>query len=308
MMIVCAGQSLIDCIITENGSMDVADDIVLSPGGEAFNEACVFAALGDEVYLSSAIGDDHAGSILKTEALQRGIHIFNDGYSGRTPVSLLTVDSTGNRKSKVSKVHDLTGFTPTLPTDKKIACVSMGSLFRPPFLTPEACYTFAEKAKSSGAILLADTKMPKGTDPKLSDYADTLALLDFITPNEQESEHYTGYNDPEKAARVFHSLGVQNVIIKLSDHGCYISPQQEEAFYLPAYKVDVVDGIGAGDTFAAGLLHSLIAGKSLKEAAVFASACAALCVGSRGAVSAIHSPEQVEEFLSNQRTACSKVI
>ena len=42
-MVICAGTSLIDCIVTEAGSEAVAEDITLSPGGEAFNEAVVNA-------------------------------------------------------------------------------------------------------------------------------------------------------------------------------------------------------------------------------------------------------------------------
>ncbi|MDO4960966.1 MAG: carbohydrate kinase family protein [Eubacteriales bacterium] len=302
-MIVCAGQALIDCIISGGEAGDVAENISLNPGGEAFNEASVLAALGERVYLSSAIGSDHAGMILQNEAQNSGITVLNQNYSGRTPVSLLDVDSTGNRKSRVSRVHELKGYIPALPgavEGERIDFVTMASLFRPPFLDPGVCFDFASAAKSMGAMLLADTKLPKGNDPKLSEYADVLGILDYITPNETEAEHYTGYSEPERAAEVFHSYGVKNVIIKLSDKGCYVSPEKETAFYIPAFKVKVVDGIGAGDTFAAGFMHSLVKGKNLQESAFYASACAAVSVTGTGGASVIKSEKQIEEFLTSE--------
>ena len=299
-MIVCSGSAMIDCIISGNDK-DVADDIALSPGGEAFNEASALAALGNDVCLNAAVGEDHAGSILRAAAARSGFRILPDTYRGRTPVSLLEVDETGNRRSKVSRIHALDGFLPSLPENRDISFVTMGSLFRPPFLDPEICLRFAASAKTAGAYLLADTKLPKGTSPKLEDYAETLALADYLTPNETEAAYYTGCSDPAEAAEVFHSFGVRNVIIKLSDKGCYLSPEKGKPFLLPAFPVEVVDGIGAGDTFAAGLIHSLIRGKDLHSAAVFASACAAVSLTGRGAVSALHSEAQVLEFLEAQR-------
>lgn len=299
-MIVCAGSAMIDCIITGNDA-DVAEDIALSPGGEAFNEASALAVLGNEVYLNAAVGKDHAGNILRIAAREAGFRIMPESYAGRTPVSLLAVDETGNRKSRVSRVHALTGFSPSVPADCRISFVTMGSLFRPPFLDPEVCVRFASAAKAAGARLLMDTKLPKGTSPVLKEYADTLALADYLTPNETESEYYTGCSDPAEAAAVFHSFGVRNVIIKMSERGCYISPEDGADFRLPAFPAEVVDGIGAGDTFAAGLIHRLVRGDKLRDAAVFASACASVSLTGRGAVSALHSEAQVLEYLQKQQ-------
>ncbi len=297
-MIVCAGASMIDCILTEGGGGAVAEDISLCPGGEAYNEASVFAELGEEVCLVSAIGSDHAGMILRNEADRMGIRLHTGDYSGRTPVSLLTVDAAGNRISRVSKIHALKGYVPTLPAEVRIDFVSMGSLFRPPFLDPEICLAFAREAKEAGAVLMADTKMPKGTDPKLSDYSEVLKLLDFITPNEQEALYYTGASGPEDAARVFLDYGVKTAIIKQSEKGVYIASSEGDSFSLPAFETPVIDGIGAGDTFAAGFIHSLRNGAPLREAARFGSACAAVCVSVRGAAPPEYFEDSVSKFLN----------
>ncbi|MEE0954876.1 MAG: carbohydrate kinase family protein [Eubacterium sp.] len=305
-MIVCTGGSLIDCIVTEKGSAQVADDISLSMGGEALNESIVLARLGEEAVLSAPVGHDFAGEAIRGKLRAEGVHLLSD-YQGKTPVSILTVDSRGERKSRVSRAHDLPGFLPELPEDKRPAFVTMASLFRPPFLDPQACFTFAENVKKCGAGLLADTKLPKGTDPKLDSYRATLELLDFITPNELESEHYTGCSNPVEAAKIFQSYGVSNVIIKLGPKGCYCLPESGNGFYGPAFSVDCVDGIGAGDAFNAGLIYSLAHGAELEDAIRFASACGAVSTTARGAVAGIKSAKQIGDFLKQKApTTCRK--
>ena len=284
-MVICTGTSLIDCIVTEAGSEAVAEDITLSPGGEAFNEAVWLASLGEEVLFCSAVGTDFAGDALRRVLAEHGVMLSSD-YGGQTPVSLLTVDRRGERKSKVSKAHNLDGWEPILPPDARPDFVTMASLFRPPFLDPAAALRFSRSAKAAGAYLLADTKLPKGADPQLDDYRETLALLDFITPNETEAAHYTGCADPVEAARVFQRYGVKNVIVKLGERGAFVLPESGEGFFQPALPVDCVDGIGAGDSFNAGLIHALITGASLREAAAFGTRCAARCVTMRGGIAA----------------------
>ena len=295
--IICSGTVLIDCIVTRAGSADVADDISIAPGGEGFNGATALARLGEDVTLAAAVGNDFAGRAVRSLIESDGIKILS-GFDGKTPVSLLTVDDHGERKSRVSLAHQYPGYRPGLPKDLSgVSFVTMASLFRPPFLEPQMALEFARTVHSSDALLLADTKLPRGTDPQLKDYAETLQLIDIITPNKEEALHYTGAKTPEEAAAVFRSYGVKNVIVKLGAQGCYVLPEEGDSFTCPAFRVTCVDGIGAGDTFNAGLIHALNTGASLREAVRYASACAAICVTGRGATSALQSEAQVKELL-----------
>ncbi len=295
--IVCAGQALVDCIFTGGRSGGVVDDVSLCPGGEAFNEAVSASRLGAAVLLVAGIGNDPAGVLLNSTALAEGVDMSASPLieGGHTPVSGLFVDDRGERSSLVGKRHGIADYVPALDGIDGISAVSMASLFRRPFIDPKVCYDFALSAKERGSILLADTKLPKGGALRLEDYRQTLALLDYITPNEQEAAYYTGVSDPVESARIFHSWGVGCVIIKLAERGCYVSQLGGGVFALPAIPTKVIDGIGAGDTFAAGLLVRLCEGAQLYDACRFATACASLCVSHRGAVGGILSRTQVEE-------------
>ena len=299
-MILCAGQTLIDCIVTDHGQQDVAEDISLCTGGEAFNEAVTLARLGADVALLGGMGRDAAGQLLRAQAETEGVRLLDSGFAGATPVSLLMIAPDGGRKSRTGKAHALTGFVPEIPDEETPRAVTMASLFRPPFYDPAVCARFAKQAKARGALLLADTKLPKGRKVVLSDYRETFGLVDIITPNEEEALHYTGEREPQKAAAVFHRLGVNTVIIKLAERGCYVSVKEGETFSLPAFPVNVVDGVGAGDAFSAGLLYRLLQGADLYDATRFASACGALTAAHRGAVGGVQSAEQVFEKMKNE--------
>jgi sulfofructose kinase len=64
-----------------------------------------------------------------------------------------------------------------------------------------------------------------------------------------------------------------------------------------AFKVDVVDTLGAGDTFHGAFALALIEGKSVNEALRFASAAAALKCVRFGGITSAPTRDEVEKFL-----------
>ena len=92
----------------------------------------------------------------------------------------------------------------------------------------------------------------------------------------------TGETEPPAMARVFAGRGVSATVIKLGEDGCYARARERE-FRIPAYPVArIVDTLGAGDAFAAGLLAGLARGWGLEAACRLANAAGASCVGAAG--------------------------
>ena len=131
----------------------------------------------------------------------------------------------------------------------------------------------------------------------LDEIADSLPLIDYITPNEDEARYCTGEDEPEKMADAFLAKGARNVIIKLGGKGCYFKNKDED-ICLPAYDVDAVDATGAGDNFLAGFASEILRGSSNREALEFANACGAICSTAVGASAALKNREQVVEFMN----------
>ena len=89
-------------------------------------------------------------------------------------------------------------------------------------------------------------------------------------------------------------------MITLGGRGVYIATREKRGM-LPAFRVDAVDTTGAGDAFNGGLVTALAEGKDLWEAAVFASALAALSVQRIGTTPSMPVRAEIDAFLQEHR-------
>ena len=151
-------------------------------------------------------------------------------------------------------------------------------------------------ARDASVLTVADTKLPNFRFLKLDDLADSLPLIDYITPNEDEARYCTGRDRPEEMAGEFLRRGVKNVIIKLGARGCYFQ-NASVSLFLPACDIRAVDATGAGDNFLAGFLSELLRGAPAEDALRFANACGAVCASAVGACAGLRSRAQVLEVL-----------
>ena len=213
------------------------------------------------------------------------------------------VHADGTRKSITSSAHRYQ-FHPEEKTERfsDARALMLGSLFRAPFDDPEIIFSVLRAAKASGQFVFADTKLPNGRILRLDDLRDSLSLIDYLTPNEDEARWFSGKESPDDMADVFLNRGVRNVIIKLGGKGCLFR-NAEERILLPACDIQAVDATGAGDNFLAGFASEILRGASHADALRFANACGAICATAVGAGTALRSREQVLRFLKERNCA-----
>ena len=75
-----------------------------------------------------------------------------------------------------------------------------------------------------------------------------------------------------------------------------------------AFPVEVMNVLGAGDAFMAGLLRGLLRGESWEKAATYANACGALVVTRHGCAPAIPSKQELDYFIDNPDRWKSKTL
>ena len=75
-----------------------------------------------------------------------------------------------------------------------------------------------------------------------------------------------------------------------------------DEFQIPAFQVETVDALGAGDSFVAGFVAGLSKGWDLHRTARFACAVGAMCVTALGATPGIRSLEETEAFIRQTST------
>lgn len=128
-----------------------------------------------------------------------------------------------------------------------------------------------------------------------------LAACDVLIVNEIEAQQLSGVTvlDPasvREAARALRARGVNDVIITLGAQGLYYDGT-DGIHRIPGQSVEVVDTVGAGDTFCGALAAALAENRPWSEALVFAAAAAHLSVGRLGAQPSIPRREEIAAFL-----------
>lgn len=264
-----------------------ADEIRMSTGGDALNEATVLARLGKRVRLATVIGKDMAGRMLAEHCAAEGIVLedgcFHDDIA--TGINIVLVEDDGERSfltnphgslRKLSLSHIKMPFSPCT----KILCFA--SIFVSPEIDTAALVRIFKTAGEQGITVCADMTTCKNGETA-EDMAPALAYVDYLFANAKEASLITGREAQEESATCLVQAGAANVIIKCGAAGCVVH-SRTECFAVPAEPgVECVDTTGAGDSFAAGFLNALSEGRSLKECAVYANKCGALAVSSVGA-------------------------
>jgi len=122
--------------------------------------------------------------------------------------------------------------------------------------------------------------------------------VDVLLPGVEEGEILLGLDDPEEIIKGFYDMMEEGslVVLKLGSEGA-LYYQGDQIVHVEPYKVDnIVDLIGAGDAFAAGLITGLLRDMSIKEAVELANLVGALCITVKGDIEGLPTWEQVEVY------------
>jgi 5-dehydro-2-deoxygluconokinase len=118
--------------------------------------------------------------------------------------------------------------------------------------------------------------------------------------NQVECEVAVGTGEPEKAADLLLEQGLELAVVKLGGDGAYVASADGARSFVPAVRVEVVCGLGAGDAFGGALCHGLLSGWDPVRAVRFANAAGAI-VASR--LLCAPAMPTVDEVLDVQRQA-----
>jgi sugar/nucleoside kinase (ribokinase family) len=101
--------------------------------------------------------------------------------------------------------------------------------------------------------------------------------VDFIKPNEHESETITEERDPILALRRLQELGDAIPIVTLAERGSLLL-NGNQLVRVPVYHTRALDPTGAGDVYAGSFITEYDRTRELTEAALFASAAGSIMV------------------------------
>lgn len=278
------------------------EQISMTIGGDAINEATIISRLGHKIGLMSMVGKDAVGNFIIEHCQKNGIDYsgisVKEGIDTSINVGLVTADGertfVTNRNGSLWKMTiddvDLSRFS-------EARLLSLASIFNNPLLDCKALVRIFQEAKKYDMIICADMIKAR-LGETLEDIREALGYVDYFFPNYEEACMMTGEVELEKIADIFLACGIGHVVIKTGKKGCYIKNQDQSILEVPAMQgITAIDTIGAGDNFASGFIAAILEGKSLEECAQFANVTASISVQSIGATTGVKNREQVNARL-----------
>ena len=278
------------------GELLVTDDFLMGAGGCAANVAVVLSKLGVGSRVVGKVGRDSFGDFVTSSLAGLGIDVSFIGRSetmGTAKTVIVPVAGEDRRYiHTVGANADLTGqdFGPAAMSGVDV--VYLGGYLVLPGLRPGAVVELFEAAHRAGAHTLLDVVLPGDTHASMDDLRSILPSVDFFLPNDDEARQLTGEQDPERQAACFNEAGAATVVITMGGDGLLVRTAADTRL-LTASRVEVVDGSGAGDAFAAGLIVGILEGWPLERSLRFASEVGALACTALGCSAGIPDREQV---------------
>ncbi len=280
-----------------DGETVVGDQFVTYAGGKGANQAVATARMGARSAMVGRVGDDMFGPQLIELLQSAGVATDSVGVSSNTSsgIAVISVGQAGqNRIVQVLGANDACGeaefdaISALLPETSALLLqleVSIGLSQR-----------VAEQAYAQGVTVILD---PGPVRPVPTEFYRHVSV---ITPNETEAEALVGHPiaDIGAAAAAAHELvvrGVGDAVIKLGSMGAYWS-DGNDAGHVPAFPVDAVDTVAAGDAFNGAMAVALAEGVGLPEAVRWGCAAGALSVTKVGAQDSMPARETVTSLLN----------
>src|SRR3954470_21356624 len=129
------------------------------------------------------------------------------------------------------------------------------------------------------------------------EYGRMLDYVDVAVGNRDEVEVAVGTRDPAEAAGRLLDRGLRLVVVKQGADGVLVATS-EGTVVVPPRRVDVVNGLGAGDAFGGALCHGLLAGWGPERTARLANAAGALVASRLACADAMPTLGELERSLA----------
>ena len=268
-------------------------------GGKGANQAVAAGRAGAQVSMVGRVGDDiFAAQALKT-LVESGVDVSTVGVtpSTSTGIAVITIDdSAQNQIIQVLGANDTCGDEEEGKVIGQLAGAS--ALLLQLEVSVELSLRCAQAARERGVRVILD---PSPVRPVPEAF---YSCCDIITPNETDAQALVGgpvtdRYSAERAAETLLQRGVGAAIVTLGPQGSYYATSSGAHGFVPAFQVDAIDSVGAGDAFNGALAAALGEGNDLSRAVRFASAAGALSVTRSGAQDSMPSRSEIDALLNS---------
>jgi ribokinase len=271
-----------------------------TPGGKGANQAVAAARLGAAVRMAGCLGDDDFGRQLLAALRGEGVDADAVRTVTGTPTGLamISVDPAGENLITVAPGANHQVGAPEVsaalenPGDILVICAEI------PVPAIRAALT---RLRGRHCVLNLAPAPPEAAAIVAGQH------LDWLVVNETEAaavlgRRVSGLADAGQAATALTAAGVRHAVVTAGAHGVALASAPANANApepanapetIPAFRVEAVDTVGAGDTFVGALAAALAAGVPAAEAVRAAAAAGATAATRPGAQAGMPRPEDI---------------
>jgi sugar/nucleoside kinase (ribokinase family) len=269
----------------------LANSMAIRLGGSGAITAHNLAALGNRVgFISTSVGDD-IGRLCQAELASAGVDLSRCVSAVTVPAATgVTVILQHHARRHMFTYPGATFALAAPDLDLDYLAHSrhfhMTSYYLQQSLTAEIPAIFA-RLKRAGVTISLDTN----DDPtQLWDRGILRALpcVDVLLPNEREACLLAGESSLDAAIAVLRQL-VPLLVVKRGALGA-TAYTASESWSAPAFPVESVDAVGAGDSFNAGFLHAWTRGWPIRQALAYGNLTGGWSTTASGGTTAFRDP------------------
>lgn len=259
--IVGLGEALWDCL--PNGS---------KLGGAPANFAYHTSQFGFEAYAVSALGNDALGDQTVKEFDEKQLRYIMPRVAYPTGTVQVTLDQQGvpTYDIKQGVAWDNIPFTPEVEAlAKRTDCVCFGSLAQRSEVSRTTINRFID-AMPNDSLKIFDINLRQNFYTK-EIIQNSLRKCDILKINDEELVtigrlfNYPGLDMENKCWLILGKYNLKMLVLTCGTNGSYVFAPAEKSFQ-PTPHVDVVDTVGAGDSFTGSFAAAILSGMPLADA------------------------------------------
>ncbi len=312
--VLAMGRSSIDLYAHEIGSaMADVRSFDAYVGGCPTNVSVGTRRLGLRSVLLTAVGDDQVGDFV-TAFLERervDTRFIPRKPGRRTSAVILTIQPpdrfplTFYRDNCADRALTIDDVARAPVGESRVVFVTGTGLSHDPGRA--ATLSAAGHARAAGVPVVVDIDYRADQwDGAPSFSTQVRALLRSATMaigTEEEIAAASGSSDTARGAATLLETGIEALVLKRGAGGSTVFRAGEPPADVPAFPVEVLNVLGAGDAFASGFLYGYLEGWPLERAARMGNACGAIIVTRHGCANFMPTLDEVAAFVAERGEA-----
>ncbi len=262
-MVYTIGESVLDIIIKN------FDNAKLKPGGSMLNTAISLGRLGVQVshisFLSSDITSDYLIDFLNVNKVDTS---FIQRQASKTNIALAYLNEKNDANYVFYKEKNQKEVEFQFPIIDSNDIVLFGSLFCLNSSYRRSLVNFLKLAKKKGALIIYDPNFRTPHLPELKEFMpyilENFQLADIIKCSNEDCKNILNLNTGAETWNRLAEFEIMALLYTKGENGVEYYDHNKKV-QAASGTVDVKSTIGAGDTFSAGLIYSLVNNKYCKS-------------------------------------------